>query len=84
MSAEPLNTRLEKAEAALAHLERNFDELNSVVGNPGAIRPISGANRTARSGRSSPGVAQSAKAGSRCVWRYAPAGVPSGAISTTR
>lgn len=31
MSAEPLNTRLEKAEAALAHLERNFDELNSVV-----------------------------------------------------
>jgi uncharacterized coiled-coil protein SlyX len=31
MSAEPMNTRLEKAEAALAHLERNFDELNSVV-----------------------------------------------------
>ena len=31
MSAEPLNTLLEKAEAALAHLERNFDELNSVV-----------------------------------------------------
>jgi uncharacterized coiled-coil protein SlyX len=26
-----MNTRLEQAEAALAHLERNFDELNSVV-----------------------------------------------------
>jgi uncharacterized coiled-coil protein SlyX len=26
-----MNTRLERAEAALAHLERNFDELNSVV-----------------------------------------------------
>jgi uncharacterized coiled-coil protein SlyX len=31
MTSEPLNTRLERAEAALAHLERNFDELNSVV-----------------------------------------------------
>jgi uncharacterized coiled-coil protein SlyX len=31
MTPESLNTRLERAEAALAHLERNFDELNSVV-----------------------------------------------------
>jgi uncharacterized coiled-coil protein SlyX len=31
MTSESLNTRLERAEAALAHLERNFDELNSVV-----------------------------------------------------
>ena len=31
MTPESMNTRLERAEAALAHLERNFDELNSVV-----------------------------------------------------
>ncbi|MFM8878517.1 MAG: SlyX family protein [Verrucomicrobiota bacterium] len=31
MTPESLNSRLEQAEAALAHLERNFDELNSVV-----------------------------------------------------
>ena len=31
MTPESLNSRLEKTEAALAHLERNFDELNSVV-----------------------------------------------------
>lgn len=31
MTPESLNSRLERAEAALAHLERNFDELNSVV-----------------------------------------------------
>ncbi|MEY4689722.1 MAG: SlyX [Verrucomicrobiota bacterium] len=31
MTPESMNTRLEQAEAALAHLERNFDELNSVV-----------------------------------------------------
>jgi len=31
MTTESLNSRLERAEAALAHLERNFDELNSVV-----------------------------------------------------
>ena len=31
MNTETLNLRLEQAEASLAHLERNFDELNSVV-----------------------------------------------------
>ena len=31
MNTETLNLRLERAEASLAHLERNFDELNSVV-----------------------------------------------------
>jgi len=31
MNTETLNLRLVQGEASLAHLERNFDELNSVV-----------------------------------------------------
>ncbi len=31
MNLESLNARLEHAEASLAHLERNYDDLNSVV-----------------------------------------------------
>ena len=31
MSLESLNARLEQTEASLAHLERNYDELNSVI-----------------------------------------------------
>ncbi|MCX6870591.1 MAG: SlyX family protein [Verrucomicrobia bacterium] len=31
MTLESLNARLEQTEASLAHLERNYDELNSVI-----------------------------------------------------
>ena len=31
MNLESLNARLEQTEASLAHLERNYDELNSVI-----------------------------------------------------